>query len=956
MIIYNRNSDEVWLSILEASDLLNISLRAVQKNCKLKKYKTKLISGRGGKRYQIALSSLPEHIQEKYRTQNSLPPPVNQNPPPPSFQETPLIEAINTITQSCFIQTNNQTSLYEDYVNSLVLTPSDRAELKSKRGFTDKIIDNYKIKSLKAGHQKETLKALIEKHGKDALEEAGLIYKNGKYRGELVQSLRRNEEGGRTLLIPYLDREGRVYFIKGHKKGSLPEQSVKLYCPKIIRDIPASRIVLAESEFKALACAQLGIPAIGLQGINIWTGRKFFALVEFLSSLDKERKGLELVICFDSEDKGEALHEKYDKYKTSLDAKKKYPSDFWAYILCYRLDKAGFDCKIGRLPEEWRVNGKVDLDQALAQGKGERDFFKVLDNAVPYSSFLNKLEGECKFLVAREIKKYFYNSDFPLRENFNCYEWGTENKDGEVTWVPISNFTLKLCHTIQDPGENTSRIIQFKDGYGLRSRPFEVLAKEISSSSEFKSFCHSKGDYLWTGTQKHLDKLWERLYVMSTGAIIYQPEEIGKLSGNNWLFGDCVAWSNGYCQELTKGIAIRGLTGLRLLQGRSLAPRILTGKKLDIPYFLTLLVKNLGQKALLGIGWLIATLYSDKIFKRERCFPILFLSGRRQSGKNVFGRWIMRLAGFNTEGNSFGISTPKGIQRKMAGLSNLPFWLNEFRNSENKRKIEFLLNVYGRESYIRAETSNDLRTVERDILGTLLISGQETPDDNGVFSRCVIIQFSEKDREEEYFEPVNKLWDSLPDFTLQVLQNYKKIEAEYFDIYPRAKSFFSRATNYDPRVTQNYSIVVTGILALAKVFNYSIEEDKFNKFCINHSLENKLVKDKETEVAELWKSTEVILSEERDNGEKFFQTEGGKIFLWFAALYKKFVETYRRQWGKAPFKEQAIKDYLREEDYFVAMSVVKRIDGKLRRCIVLDEVKFKDCGYSFFSRDYSLED
>ena len=308
---------EAWLTVDQAAKLLEISSRTVRRKIEQKKYITQVTNKQGGIYYQILLSSLPEHIQERYRNKNSLPLSTIQEVPLPP-QKPPLIEAINTITQSCFIQTNNQNSLYEDYVNSLVLTPSDRGELKSKRGFTDKIIDNYKIKSLKPGHQKETLKALIDKHGKDALKEAGLIYKNGKYSGQLVQSLRRNEEDGRTLLIPYLDQEGKVYFIKGHKKGSLPEQSVKLYCPKIIRDIPASRIVLAESEFKALACAQVGIPAIGLQGINIWTGRKFQDLVEFLLTLKKERNGLELVICFDSEDKGEALHEKYDKYKTSL--------------------------------------------------------------------------------------------------------------------------------------------------------------------------------------------------------------------------------------------------------------------------------------------------------------------------------------------------------------------------------------------------------------------------------------------------------------------------------------------------------------------------------------------------------------------------------------------------------------------------------------------------------------
>ncbi|MCX7067312.1 MAG: Mu transposase C-terminal domain-containing protein [Methylococcales bacterium] len=60
---------EVFLSISETANLLDITERAVQKNCKAKKYLTQQVKGRGGLRYEIALTSLPKQAQTRYQNQ-----------------------------------------------------------------------------------------------------------------------------------------------------------------------------------------------------------------------------------------------------------------------------------------------------------------------------------------------------------------------------------------------------------------------------------------------------------------------------------------------------------------------------------------------------------------------------------------------------------------------------------------------------------------------------------------------------------------------------------------------------------------------------------------------------------------------------------------------------------------------------------------------------------------------
>lgn len=59
----------VFLSVEEVANLLSVSKQAIQKNCKAEKYITRQVPAKGGKgglKYEIALSSLPKPAQDKY--------------------------------------------------------------------------------------------------------------------------------------------------------------------------------------------------------------------------------------------------------------------------------------------------------------------------------------------------------------------------------------------------------------------------------------------------------------------------------------------------------------------------------------------------------------------------------------------------------------------------------------------------------------------------------------------------------------------------------------------------------------------------------------------------------------------------------------------------------------------------------------------------------------------------
>jgi putative transposase len=60
-----------FLSVAATANLLGVSKQAVQKGCKEGKYTTRQVSGKGGLRYEIALTSLPEHAQLAWKKQQA---------------------------------------------------------------------------------------------------------------------------------------------------------------------------------------------------------------------------------------------------------------------------------------------------------------------------------------------------------------------------------------------------------------------------------------------------------------------------------------------------------------------------------------------------------------------------------------------------------------------------------------------------------------------------------------------------------------------------------------------------------------------------------------------------------------------------------------------------------------------------------------------------------------------
>ena len=82
--------------------------------------------------------------------------------------------------------------------------------------------------------------------------------------------------------------------------------------------------------------------------------------------------------------------------------------------------------------------------------------------------------------------------------------------------------------------------------------------------------------------------------------------------------------------------------------------------------------------------------------------------------------------------------------RQLAWYNSLPYWMDEYRNNYKVKKWDgFFRNLYNRQSAARGTLGASVRSPG--VNACLMLTGEETPEDNALLSRCVVISLAKKD-------------------------------------------------------------------------------------------------------------------------------------------------------------------------------------------------------------------
>jgi hypothetical protein len=369
------------------------------------------------------------------------------------------------------------------------------------------------------------------------------------------------------------------------------------------------------------------------------------------------------------------------------------------------------------------------------------------------------------------------------------------------------------------------------------------------------------------------------------------------------------------------------------------------------------LLQTYGNNGLFGFMFSVAAIYRDIIMQHTKCFPILNLFGLRQSGKSTMARSLMNLFGepqdaIYLENES---STQKGIIRRYNQTRNAIVWLDEYKNTINPKMIGLLKNLFDGIGMEKAQTSQDMRTINLPIYNSTILSGQDLPTaDPALFTRVILLSFTKKEAGKftaEDREQMAKLRD-IEKRGLTAIVNYlvslrQFIEDNFEEEYNTLLKDFSERFKYSDipdRLIKNICIVLAPVKILLDTGKITLPSSMnvIKAKCVDLlNYQNTLLTDN-AEITAFWNLLETMYNEHLvDESLGHFILKDNCLYLRFNLVYAAYAEKYRKMYGKNGLDKLTLENYLKHSPQFIEVKKSVRYENAVSSAMVF---KYKDLG------------
>jgi len=805
-------------------------------------------------------------------------------------------------------------SIYKLIVESSMLLPHHRKQLIEKRGFTNEIIDKFQFRSsgeyLFSEDFLDTFTSLPEEY-QWALKNDG-------------------------ILIPYLDPNGDVIHLRPHKSG-FSNAGANVFVPyHLLEEGNTKELVLAESEFKAIASCMMGKPAIGIPGISSFSRKNLSKLIDIFHGLGTKK----VVICFDNEIKNDPQFENYKP-----DYTKRYEVLIYEYVMAYLLNKNNLKTTIAKLKPKWMVNGKADIDGVLSQGISAKEYQNLIDSSVSETDYRNQWElaDSHKSFIERRIQRFLYKG--PIQESFLSYtRIDMVTPDDKSKEKRLSNFVIRISYTVFGE-EGAERFCYLDSNFG-KSKKIILRPDMMVSKNQFQKFCYELGDFEFYGGEKELQDIWHFVFLHQDGRQVRKLKYMGHDSETGiWFFSNGAYYKNIFYPADEDSIVWIEDSGFMLpFNGESALSPMLSS---EAPNFTTVDILNRLRECMepntarLILGWAIGNFFMPEILKEWSVYPFLFFFGKQQVGKSTLANWITSFYGFTQKGVPFSGSTVAGIKIATSVLSMIPLWLEEYRNKDDAhitKKNSLLRSIYDKSTIIQSDKQPGiLKTYTA--RSTLVISGEEQPADSALNSRCLAIPVSRVNynKNEDAFRWLQTNSQMFNYFGHEILTNKEKYWGaikKQVDGYIKAFEE-TEGMKADNRSRKHFS-VVAGVCDV-----FFGEEQTFIDYIGEKSVERTLFVDHSqalnvflNDVWDLWSANSVhgtIITKIRN-----VRTKRDESAFCFSNAYAQWEQRTKGLRETLPHAKQAISHHLKSEPYYLREGTA-RIDGKTLRCFILDQ-------------------
>lgn len=498
--------------------------------------------------------------------------------------------------------------------------------------------------------------------------------------------------------------------------------------------------------------------------------------------------------------------------------------------------------------------------------------------------------------------------DKKKKENFLIEEkdWWyiyTKKTNQWETKVKISDFTLTVKDIIQIlEKQDVTRKLVIEINHKWQKDVWTFEPKDICDIASFKKAIRSRNPSCWFYKLDN-NSLEELIRYIQPDNIAY-TNQISKA----WFIEEhnCFTFNNGiiYNQKFYpyNDLNVSDLWDkkLKLQQYTKYLPNYINDNEYnpDIKYKLPEHMNHMfcGIQGELVIWFMIASLFLNSCKSQLKPFPLLFVSWRRASWKTIAIShamqmfWLENVAGASEQDSEFVDSF------NMNHISSLPYWSDEYKNQKrSSEKQSFYKTVFDRNGVSKGNTwtpqDRNLWVNTMDVHASLILSWEQTPSDDAVFSRICLIDIN-WERQGDLYSEIKKDSFSYASLIRNILEeyNFDKLVEEFKTKLIRSENILKKQW-LEKRILNVYNPIVAGyMLFVEDILWKEIHSSFFNK--VAEHAENKNEENEHDIVEEFFEKVNFKLaSKHHDASEHIrYNANNNTINFNFAFLYSLYAE------------------------------------------------------------------
>lgn len=489
--------------------------------------------------------------------------------------------------------------------------------------------------------------------------------------------------------------------------------------------------------------------------------------------------------------------------------------------------------------------------------------------------------GKSKNQRSKLIDQELYQK-YGFCERNNCY-FSLSGEGEEKEW---SNFKMEPLFHIKDQ-INPKRLYKITN-VKHEEEIIELKQEDLVSLKSFRVRIEGLGNYLWKAKEEQLTKLKGFLYESTETAV--EITQLGWQQEGFYAFGNGVQYLDEWLPVDEYGIVRLGELGNVYLPAASRLYR--NERKLfqferrfvhtqfnnvTLHDYAQKMIDAFGDNAKVGICFLLASLFHDVVTGVTKNFPMLNLFGPKGSGKSELGHSLMSFFIIDNTPPNIQNSTDAALAETVAQCSNALVHLDEYKNSIELTRREFIKGLYDGTGRTRMNMDRDKKRETTAVDCGIIISGQEMPTiDIAIFSRMLFCSFNTTEFSPDSKRSFNELVEirkrGCSHLTLELLHHRKKFESEFGANYRIALSDMMQALEHagiEDRILRNWVTPLAAYRTLMSVIDLPFDYKDIFKVCKDMCTGQAAECQSNNELANFWQAVDFL----HQNGEIFIDAD-----------------------------------------------------------------------------------